>query len=270
VELPITGTERAVTPIEHDGEPVAALIHDAPVLSDLGLVAGVASAARLAVSNVRLRAEVRARVDEVAVARRRIVEAADAQRRALEQRLRRGAGQRLARVAELISDSGPPLADVAAGLDAARAQLRELARGIHPAALVEGGLPAAFHELTGPSGIPVEVQLPPGRFPSMVEVAAYFICSEALANITKHAQASHASIRLEPGEGGVLVVEIADDGIGGADPAAGSGLRGLADRVEALGGRLRLDSPPGGGTRLSVALPVPDAGETGRSASGAP
>jgi len=269
VQLPPAGAERAVTPLEQDGKPVAALVHDTLILADPGLVADVASAARLAVSNVRLQAEVRSRVVEVAASRRRIVQAADAQRRGLERRLRRGAEQRLARVAELISDSGPPLADVAVGLDAARAELREFARGIHPPALVEGGLAAALTELTGQSLIPVQVEAPSGRFPPAVEAAAYFVCSEALANVAKHAQASHASIRLET-QGGVLAVEVADDGAGGADPAAGSGLRGLVDRVEALAGRLRLDSPPGRGTRLSVELPLPEASGTGLLATDAP
>jgi signal transduction histidine kinase len=258
VQLPRAGAGRAVTPLEQDGEPVAALVHDASVLGDPGLVANVASAARLAVSNVRLQAEVRARVAEVAASRRRLVEAADAQRRGLERRLRRGAEQRLARVAELLAGSGPPLAEVAVGLDAARAELREFARGIHPAALVDGGLAAALTELGATSPVPVTVKAPSGRLPPAVEAAAYFVCSEALANIAKHARASHASVRLETREG-VLTAEVTDDGRGGADLAGGSGLRGLADRVEALGGRLRIDSPSGRGTRLTAELPLPEA-----------
>jgi signal transduction histidine kinase len=269
VQLPPAGAERAVTPLDQDGEPVAALVYDVSVLSDPGLVAEVAAAARLAVANVRLQAAVRSRVAEVAASRRRIVEAADAQRRGLERRLHQGAEQRLAHVAALISESGPPLAEVAVRLDAARAQLRQFARGIHPAALVEHGLPAALTELTATSPIPVQVQAPPDRLPPPVEAAAYFVCSEALTNIAKHAQASHASIRLEI-HGGVLTVEVTDDGVGGADPAAGSGLGGLADRVEALRGRLQLESPPASGTRLSVELPLPKATGTGRPATDAP
>jgi signal transduction histidine kinase len=263
VQLPPAGAGRAVTPLEQDGEPVAALVHDASVLGDPGLIANVASAARLAVSNVRLQAEVRARVAEVAASRRRLVEAADAQRRGLERRLRQGAEQRLARVAELLADSGPPLAEVAVGLDAARAELREFARGIHPAALVEGGLAAALTELAAISPVPVTVKAPSGRLPPAVEAAAYFVCSEALANIAKHARASHASVRLETRES-VLKVEVVDDGVGGADPAGGAGLRGLADRVEAFGGRLRIDSPSSRGTRLTAELPLP--GATGKAA----
>jgi signal transduction histidine kinase len=269
VELPIAGAERAMTPIQQDGEPVAALVHDASVLGDPRLVADVAAAARLAVANARLQAEVRSRVAEVAASRRRIIEAADTQRRGLERRLHRGAEQRLGRVAELLSGSGPPLAEVAVGLEAARAELREFARGVHPATLVEGGLAAAVTELAEHFPLPVQVKAPSGRLPAAVEAAAYFVCSEALANMAKYAQASHASVRLETGDG-VLTVEVADDGTGGADPAGGSGLRGLADRVEALGGRLRIDSPPGRGTRLTAQLPLAEATGTGLLSTQAP
>jgi signal transduction histidine kinase len=262
VELPIAGAERAVTPIEQDGEPIAALVHDVSVLGDPRLVADVAAAARLAVANVRLQAEVRSRVAEVAASRRRIVQAADTQRRGLERRLRRGAEQRLGRVAELIADAGPPLADIAVGLDAARAELREFARGVHPAALIEGGLAAAVTELAERSPVPIQVTAPSERLPAAVEAAAYFLCSEALTNIAKYAPASQASVRLETRDG-VLAVEVSDDGAGGADPAGGSGLHGLVDRVEALGGRLGIDSPPGRGTRLTAELPLAEATGTG-------
>jgi signal transduction histidine kinase len=269
VELPSAGAGRAVTPIEQDGEPVAALVHDASVLGDPRLVADVAAAARLAVANARLQAQVRSRVAEVAASRRRIVQTADTQRRGLERRLHRGAEQRLGRVAELLSDSGPLLADIAVALEAARAELREFARGVHPAALVEGGLAAALAELAERSPVPTEVRAPSERLPAAVEAAAYFLCSEALTNIAKYAQASRASVRLETRDG-VLAVEVADDGAGGADPAGGSGLRGLADRVEALGGRLQLDSPPGHGTRLTAEVPLAQATGTGLLATEAP
>jgi hypothetical protein len=251
VELPIAGAERAVTPIEQDGEPVAALVHDASVLGDPRLVADVAAAALLAVANVRLQAQVRSRVAEVAASRRR------------------GAEQRLGRVAELISDTGPSLAEVAVGLEVARAELREFARGVHPAALVEGGLAAALTELAERSPVPIQVTAPSERLPAAVEAAAYFVCSEALTNIAKYAQASHASVRVGTRDG-VLAVEVSDDGAGGADPAGGSGLRGLVDRVEALGGRLRLDSPPGRGTRLTAELPLAEATGTSLQATEAP
>jgi signal transduction histidine kinase len=124
-------------------------------------------------------------------------------------------------------------------------------------------------ELAERSPVPTEIRAPSGRLPAAVEAAAYFVCSEALTNIAKYAQASHAWVRLETGDG-VLTVEVADDGAGGADPAGGSGLRGLVDRVEALGGRLRIDSPPGRGTRLMAQLPLAEATGTGPLATGAP
>jgi signal transduction histidine kinase len=250
VEL-AAGDGRSVTPIEQDGQPVAALVHDASVLGEPGLVADVAAAAGLAVSNVRLQAEVRARVAEVEASRRRIVEAADAQRRRLEEQLRDGAERRLARVAELLS----PLDEIGAAVGAARAELRELARGIHPAVLADRGLPAALAELASRSPVPVSVDVPALRLAPPVEAAVYFLGAEALTNVAKYAEASRVTVRVAAANG-VVRVEVADDGVGGADPAHGSGLRGLADRVEALGGRLRVESPPGGGTRLLAELPI--------------
>jgi signal transduction histidine kinase len=151
--------------------------------------------------------------------------------------------------------AGELLADVERQLAAAREELRELARGIHPATLTEGGLAAALPELARRSAVPVELRVDPGRSPAPVEAAGYFVCAEALTNVAKYARAARVTIevRREPGR---LVVAIADDGAGGADPRHGSGLRGLADRVEALGGRLSVESPPGAGTRLVAELPA--------------
>jgi signal transduction histidine kinase len=255
VQLPSAGSGRAVTPIEQDGVRVAALVHDDAVLGEPGLVSDVAAATSLAVANVRLQADVRASVADVEASRRRIVEAADTQRRRLERELRDGAERRLARVADLLSGAAPPLAEAAAALDAARQELRELARGIHPATLIERGLAEAVRELGARSPVPVEIAAPEERFAPAVEAVVYFVCSEGLANVAKYAEASRASVRFSC-EDGNLRVEIADDGIGGADPSAGSGLRGLADRVDALGGRLELVSPRGRGTRLLVDLPL--------------
>ena len=206
-----------------------------------------------------------ARAEQLAASRRRIVVAADAQRRRLQRELQEGAGRRLDAVAAQVEALGPAigdgpaagqLADVERQLDAARAELRELARGIHPTALTAGGLEAALPELASRSSVPVELRVDAGRAPAAVEAAAYFVCAEALTNVAKYAGATRVTIdaRREPGR---LVVAIADDGAGGADPARGSGLRGLADRVEALGGRLRVESPPGAGTRLEAELPAP-------------
>jgi signal transduction histidine kinase len=263
VELPEPGAGRAITPITSDGEPVAVLVHDKAVLEDPALVESVASAARLAVSNARLQAEVRARVLELAASRRRIVEAADAQRRRLGRELHEGAERRLAGVAGLLAQAregadeaaATQLAEVEDELRGARAELHDFAQGIHPSALTEGGLSAALPELAGRGGVPVELEVSVGRLPPAIEAAVYFLCSEALANTAKHAEATRVTIGVSRSSGRLLVA-VADDGIGGADPAGGTGLRGLADRIEALGGRLSLESLPRLGTRLRAEIPV--------------
>jgi signal transduction histidine kinase len=252
LELPGSGTDRAVTPIEEGGRQVAALIHDSALLDDPDLVSAVASAARLAVANARLQAEVRARVVSVEESRRRIVEAADEQRRHLGRQLRQGAQRRLERVGELVLDVDPELERQLASV---RAELGEFARGVHPATLTDGGLGVAIGELVQRLSLPVELAASPERYPAPVEAAAYFVCSEALANVEKHAKASLVRVRVVP-ENERLTVEVTDDGIGGADLTRGSGLRGLADRVEALGGRLRLESKPECGTRLVAEIPL--------------
>jgi signal transduction histidine kinase len=262
--LPAPGADRAVTPIESDGGRVAVLVHDRAVLDEPALVEAVAAAARLAVTNVRLQTQVRARVAQLAASRRRILEVADAQRRQLERELHDGAALRLAavsrHVASLARDVQSHRArelvdDVQRQLDAARAELHELANGIHPAALTSGGLAAALPELAGRAAVPIELDVCETRFAPAVEAAAYFVCAEALTNIAKYADASRASVDVHDG-GGRLLVAVTDDGVGGADAAGGSGLRGLADRVEALGGRLRVESPRGSGTRLVAEIPV--------------
>ena len=255
VDLPPAGSGRAVTPIEQDGVRVAALVHDRAALEDPALLADVAAATRLAVANVQLQAEVRAHVAQVEASRRRIVEAADLQRRRLEQELRDGAEVRLTCVAELLSSSDPRLEDAAAALATARRELRELARGIHPAMLVEHGLERALQELAARAPVPVEIVVPAERFPPAVEAAAYFVCSEGLANVAKYARAASAAVHVTASDG-ALVVVVADDGVGGADVSSGSGLRGLADRVAALGGRFEVVSLRGRGTRLRAELPL--------------
>ena len=263
VELPEPGAGRAVTPLARDGEPVAVLVHDEAVLEDQALVGAVASAARMAFSNARLQAEVRARVLDLAASRRRIVDAADAQRRRLEGELREGAERRLAGAALLLAqarrDADEPaalrVAEVEEELRAARAELHDFAQGIHPSALTRGGLSAALPELVSRAGMPVELELSVGRLAPAIEAAAYFLCSEALANAAKHAKATRMTMSVND-SGGRLVVVIADDGVGGADPARGSGLRGLSDRIEALGGRLSMESPPHRGTRLLAEIAI--------------
>ncbi|MDQ1568075.1 MAG: hypothetical protein QOF96_2955 [Actinomycetota bacterium] len=216
---------------------------------------------------------------ELAASRRRIVAASDETRRRIERDLHDGTQQRLVslalalRVAEAnvppdTGDLRAELSQIATSLAGAIADLQDLARGIHPAILSQGGLGPALRTLARRSATPVALDLTSiERLPDPIEAAAYFVASEALANATKHAQASAIDVSLAQ-RNGTLVLSIRDDGIGGADPRQGSGLVGLHDRVEALGGTIRIDSPPGGGTSLVVNLPL-DVDAAGRETSGA-
>jgi signal transduction histidine kinase len=181
------------------------------------------------------------------------VVAADDQRRRLALALRDGPERHLARVAELVAEGGP---EIERQLAASRAELDELARGIRPALLTEHGIGAALDELATRSDCDVAVAVPDERYPPALEAAVYFVCSEALANVAKHAHASHVSVAVarQPGR---LRLELGDDGVGGAAQASGSGLRGLVDRVEALDGTLTIVSPAGAGTRIVVEVPLP-------------
>jgi signal transduction histidine kinase len=234
------------------------------VLDDPGLREAVSSAAQLAAANARLRAEVRAQVAELRASRRRILRAGDEERRRLERRLREGAEQRLERLAEQLRRTRRSARSEAAAerIDRTEAQLartleelRRLAHGLHPRVLAEAGLGGALASLAEKAPVPVEVAAPAAKLPAEVEAVAYFLCSEALANIAKHASASRVSVSVTTGDGWVRV-EVEDDGLGGADPARGTGLRGLADRVEALGGTLQLESRAGAGTRLAAEIPL--------------
>jgi signal transduction histidine kinase len=263
VELPGPDSPRAVTLVERDGGPLAALVHDPAVLADPGLVEGVAAAARLAAANARLTAEVRAQLAELAASRRRIVEAGDDERRRLEARLREGTVRRLEALSASLAaaragagpTSGAQLEQAQHQLARALGDLRELALGLHPRELVDEGLEGALTGLASRSVVPVDLDVTPVAVPQATEAAAYFLCSEALTNVAKYASASRVAISVAR-HNGRLAIDVADDGVGGADPARGSGLRGLADRVEALGGTLRVDSCPGTGTRLSAVIPV--------------
>jgi signal transduction histidine kinase len=214
----------------------------------------------------RLNAELHARLEDLAASRARIVTAGDVERRRLERNLHDGAQQRLValsltlRLVRARLDSDPDAARAAlAGADdelaLALAELRELARGLHPAVLTDRGLRAAVETLASRAPVPVEIgEIPDGRLPEPVEAAAYYLIAEALTNVTKYAGASSVRVRVAATDSRVLV-EVADDGVGGADPARGSGLRGLADRVEALGGSLEVLSPAGAGTSLRAEIP---------------
>jgi signal transduction histidine kinase len=270
LRLPPSDSPRSTTRIDRDGQPMALLVHDPAVLGDQGLVDAVESAAKLAAANVRLRADVRARVVELAESRRRIIAAGDEERDRLERRLSDGAQRRLAELGRLLGEArqnsangetADRIAQAQAQLVRAQEELHRLARGIHPRELSEHGLASALAALAGDFPIPVELSISDSAAPDGAASCAYFVCSEALANVAKYASASRARISLTVSPGGRVVVEIEDDGIGGADPAGGTGLRGLSDRVEALGGTLRVLSPAGGGTRLTAVIP---SGEGGR------
>jgi signal transduction histidine kinase len=217
--------------------------------------------------NAQLHSQLRAQLDEVSESRIRIVEAADAERVRIERNLHDGAQQRLLSLAfglreveRMLNADAPPLArervrSAVEELDTAMSELRELARGIHPAILDEEGLGAALSSLAERAPLPTTVSVPlDGRLPAAVEVTAYFIASEALANIAKYADASRATLEATV-DNGSLRLEVTDDGRGGADPQRGSGIRGLTDRVAALGGKLAVESEPGNGTRVVAVIP---------------
>jgi signal transduction histidine kinase len=205
--------------------------------------------------------------EQLAASRVRMIEAADAERRRLERNLHDGAQQRLVSLAldlgqvEAKLDGEDPrtarrlLTAAREELAQALDELRELARGIHPAILSDRGLGPALEALVARASVPVRLEAPCERLPERVEAAAYYVVAEALTNAARHARASSVGVRLEC-DGDRLQVEVSDDGVGGADARNGSGLRGLADRIEALGGNLRLDSPPGAGTTLTGEIPL--------------
>jgi signal transduction histidine kinase len=265
--LPEDGTGQAVTMLERGGVHEAAIIHDAILLEEPGLIASVASAMRLAVENDRLAGEVEAQLQEVRASRTRIVEAGDRERRRIERDLHDGAQQRLIslrlelRVARSkLGEAGDP--EVRRSLDraadeaqAALVELRDLALGIHPLILTEGGLGEAIESLADRTSVDVSVDVGAERYSTAVEGAAYFVISEALANVTKYAKATKATVRIR-GLADQMMIEVSDDGIGGADPRSGSGLRGLADRLAALDGTITVVSPFGGGTKLSAQIPT--------------
>ncbi|HSA50188.1 MAG TPA: histidine kinase [Yinghuangia sp.] len=265
--MPESGPDRSVTLLAG----VGAIIHDPALDESPDLMRAVAATARLLMENERLHAEVRAQLAQVRASRARIVEAGVTARRKIERDLHDGAQQRLVTLALMlriargqVPETDTPLAaaidECALELRQAIGELRELARGIHPAVLTEAGLSSALVSLAERSTVPAEVtEVPQGRFPPGVEEAVYFVVSESLANAAKHAGDSARvtiAVRARTHEGRTtMTVEVADDGNGGADASRGSGLRGLADRVEALDGTLTVHSPAGHGTRVLAELP---------------
>jgi signal transduction histidine kinase len=266
VALPETGGGRFATMISHGGEPVAAVVHDASLEDARSLVQTVGAAVALTLRNERLAAELRVRVAELRSSRARIVEAGDEQRRRIERDLHDGAQQRLMALGinlrlarDLVvrdPEAATELLDTSLHeLGEATAELRELARGIHPAVLTNRGLDAALRGLASRSPVPVEViETPPDRLPASIESAVYFVVAEALTNAARYAAAHCVTVSVL-NRNGVVEVDVIDDGIGGADPENGSGLRGLNDRVSALDGRLELASTGGEGTAVRVRLP---------------
>jgi signal transduction histidine kinase len=267
VTLPGPDADRAVAVVERDGAPVAALVYDRTLDDDPELVEAVGAAATIALENQQLQAEAQARLAELAASRERIIAAADAERRRIERNLHDGAQQGLVTLAlqlsliqrriredpaeaeQLVSSAGDELAR-------SLAELRELARGIHPAAL-DHGLDIALEALATRAAVPTTVVVEPGPvLPEPIAFAGYCVASEALANVARYARASTTSVTVRRPDRAV-VVEIVDDGVGGADPALGTGLRGLADRVEALGGTFAVTAAAGGGTRVGATIPLP-------------
>ena len=240
-------------------------MHDRALCEEPELVRTAGAAAALALENDRLDAELRARYAELQASRARLVAAGDAARRRIERDLHDGAQQRfvaLALTLRLARSRVPDDSEAAALLDgglselsAGLGELRELARGIHPAVLTERGLEPALASLAARAPVPATINAETeGRLPPAVESAAYFVVAEALTNVAKYANATAAEVTLRR-EDGHVVIDVEDDGVGGADPAAGSGLRGIEDRVSALDGRLQIESPAGGGTRLHAVIP---------------
>jgi signal transduction histidine kinase len=264
-ELPRHEDGRATTLVDRDGEHVAALLHDVSLEDEPELLEAVSAAASIGLENARLQAELGARLEELRGSRVRVIEAGQRERQRLERNLHDGAQQRLVALSlelTLLKKKVGADVDASTRVDHARTEialsleeLRDIARGLHPAVVSGHGLAVALESLAARASLPVRLTVElEDRLPEQLEVAAYYLVSESLANIGKHAHASAATVDVTRLNGEV-VVEIVDDGIGGADTERGSGLRGLADRVEALDGRLRVWTPRGHGTRVRAEIP---------------
>jgi signal transduction histidine kinase len=260
----LSATGRSVVPITIDGEPVAEVASRIDFESAPALLAAVASATRLAAEHARLRAELRAQIELISASRRRLMSVADEERVNLTAQLERNAGRTMQEIRVLL-ESMAPSSDV--GVDAAvrrstdrldtlERDFASLAAGLGPVALAHGGLDAALDQLAAGAAVPVTLTIdgPIAAMPPSVASTLYFVCAEAIANATKHAHATAVAVTLDCTAGGWMLL-VADDGCGGANLAGGSGLTRLVDRVGAVGGRLHVDSPAGGGTRVSVVLP---------------
>ena len=258
--------DAAVTRIDRDGEPLAVLIHDRVLLENPELIEAACAATALALDNERLTADLRARVRELAASRDRVLRTAEDERRRLERDLHDGVQQRLLSIPLTLSlaesavgdrpeQARPLIAEARGTALAVLRELRAIGQGLHPPVLTERGLEGAVRELAALAPLPVSLHAELGSSPTAaVETTAYFVVAEALANMTRHARAGRGEVRVVA-EAGWLRVQVTDDGCGGADEAAGTGLRGIAERVRNNGGTLSVDSPRGGGTRVEAVLP---------------
>jgi signal transduction histidine kinase len=265
VRLPGPDGPRSVTVVDSEGRHLAALVHDGSLDDEPELLRAVGAAAGIALENARLQVELKAKLQELEGSRGRVIEAGQQERKRLERNLHDGAQQRLIALSldlDMYSAKLNEDPEAQSRIQAARAEiavsleeLRTVARGLHPAVLSSHGLGVALKSLAADSAVPVKLNVAvERRLDESIEVAAYYVVTESLANIGKHAHARGATIDVTR-DGDELVVEVVDDGVGGADSERGTGLRGLADRVEALGGRLRVWTPRGGGTRVRAQMP---------------
>ncbi|MGR2753101.1 histidine kinase [Agromyces arachidis] len=275
------GRGHSILPVASpSGLPIALIRHDKVLTDNMRLLDGVSSALRLSVDNGRLRSDLERTLDQVRQSRQRIVEAGDEARRRIERDLHDGAqqqlvslGMRLRLAANTARASGQDalaedLEGAIATLNQGLKELRELAHGIHPSLLSQGGLALAVPELAGRCPVPVEVDVQAdGALPELVESTAYFAIAESLANIAKHSQATRAWVRARI-EDDEVAIEVRDNGVGGASLDHGSGVLGIADRIEAVGGTLELVSPPGSGTTVTVRMPLHAPATEGAAASG--
>jgi signal transduction histidine kinase len=259
VVIPAADAARSATYVEREARPFAVVVHDATILDEPTLVEAVAAATRLSTAHAELQATVRDQLVELARSRRRLVSVADEERRRLDERLRQGPETTLGELGELLgraTDGGAEVARVGRARELLAQvvdDLHEVAAGLHPREL-EHGLRPALEALVARSPLPVELAVEGEDIAAEAQTAVYYVCAEALANTVKHASATAAGIRVTMNAGGARV-EVDDNGVGGANTLRGTGLRGLIDRVEALGGELRLESPPDGGTCLAAEIP---------------
>ena len=264
--VPATGPDRLVRQISGDGQFQAVIVADPALTEESELLEAAVASARLALENESLHAEVLAQLSQLRAAAARILNAGEQERRRIERDLHDGAQQRLLAVSLKLASARQGmddprdaatrqlLAEAGAQLNEAVTELRELARGIHPVLLVQEGLAPALQALAERATVPVEVTCVERRFPEPIEATGYFIVGEALTNVMRHAKATRVRVDVQVLDS-ELAISINDDGVGGATADLGSGLRGLADRLAAIGGRLSLTSPSGGGTTLNATLP---------------